>query len=509
MTSESAGSATHQTSRQLRGSSGLVVGRMVSLLLGMATQVLLVRALSRTDYGAFAYTLALIPLLRMVASLGMSKATPRFLSIYDEEGDRRRAAGLLVMQTLVIVSAGAVLWMAVVGLQGLLTGTLIDDPLAGRLLVVMVLLAPIEAFDHLFEALFASFSRPGAIFFRKYILGPLLKIGAVLVVLALDGSVIALAVGYVLGGVVGLAVYLRVAGKLLRTHGLWDVIRRRAYLIPFRAVFRFSVPLLTAEVLYLSMTTVSVVILGALAGTGEVASYRAVYPAARLNHMVLWTFSLLFFPLAARMYAQRNNEGMRQAYQRSSMWLAVLTFPAFILTTAMAGPTTVLLFGERYADSAVVLAVLAAGYYLNAVFGFNAMVLQTYGRLRFVVIANMSGAALNVILALVLASGRGAVGVAWANTLTYVFINVVNQIGLRSTIGAGLVDRVSAKGFLRVILVTVAVWATTLWFDLGAGAAIALAAVASLLLLGWTRRLLRLDEVFPEAKQLPVLRHLV
>lgn len=502
-------SATDQTSRQLRGSSGLVVGRMISLGLGMVTQVLLVRALSRTDYGAFAYTLALIPMLRILASLGMSKATPRFLSIYDEEGDRPRAAGLLVMQALVILSAGVVLWIAVVGLQGVLSGTLVDDPLAVRLLIVMVLMAPIEAFDHLFEAMFASFSKPGAIFFRKYILGPSLKIVAVLTVLALDGSVMTLAIGYVAGGFVGLAVYVRVAGKLLRNRGLWDVIRNRSFRIPFGSVFRFSIPLLTAEVLYISMTTVSVVILGAFAGTDAVASYRAVYPAARLNHMVLWTFSLLFFPLASRMFAQRNNEGMRQAYQRSSMWVAVLTFPAFIVTTAVADQTTVLLFGERYASSAIVLTVLSAGYYLNAVFGFNALVLQTYGRLRFVVAANMSGAALNVVLALFLASNYGALGVAWANTLTYVFINLVNQIGLRGTIGAGLVDRVSALGFLRVAVVAMAVWAAALTIDLGPIAAIALAAVASLLLLAWTRRLLRLDEVFPEAKQLPVLKHLV
>lgn len=506
---KAADTAAEQTSRQLRGSSGLVVGRLISLLLGMGTQVLLVRALSRTDYGAFAYTLALIPLLRLAVSLGMSKATPRFLSIYDEHDDRPRAAGLIVMQSLVIVSSGVVLWLAVVGLQGVLSGSLIDDPLAVDLLVVMVLMAPIEAFDKLFEAMFAAFSRPGAIFVRKYIVGPGLKILAVALVIALQGSVMFLAVGYVLGGVLGLAVYLRLARNLLREHGLAGLIRRRQFELPFRPVFRFSVPLITEELLHISMTTLSVVVLGVLAGTDQVAAYRSVFPVARLNHVVLWTFALLFFPLASRMYAQRNNDGMRSAYQRTSMWVAVLTFPAFVVTTAMAEQTTVLLFGERYLSSAPVLAVLAVGYYLNAVFGFNAMTLQTYGRLRFVVVANLSGAGLNILLAVLLAPGYGALGVAIANTVTYLFINVVNQIGLRNTIGAGLVDPVSARGFLRVAAVTGVVWAVVLLLDLGIAVALIVATVASLLLLAWTRRLLRLDEVFPEARQLPILKHLV
>lgn len=498
-----------QTSRQLRGSSGLVVGRLLSLGLGMATQVLLVRALSKTDYGAFAYTLALIPLLRLIVSLGMTKATPRFLAIYDEEGDRPRAAGVLAMQGLIIVSAGVVLWIAVLGLRGVLAGTIIDDPLAIDLLMIMVLLAPIEAFDYLFEAMFAAFSRPGAIFVRKYIVGPGLKLAAVGLVIALSGSVAFLATAYVVGGLIGLAVYIRLAADLLKTQGLWQVMRRREMVMPFGPVFRFSIPLLTAEVLTISMNTVSVMILGAMAGTQDVAAYRAVFPVARLNHMVLWTFALLFFPLAGRIYARQDNAGMRQAYLRTSVWMAVLTFPAMIVTTALSEQSTVLLFGDRYLTSAPILAVLSAGFYINAVFGFNAMTLQTYGRLRFVVVANLSGAAFNIVASLLLVPRFGGMGVAIANSSTYLLINVVNQVGLRQTIGAGLIDRTSALGYLRVAVVGGAVWLWAALTEPGAVLGLAVAAAASLVLLIWTRRLLRLGEVFPEAAQYPILKHLV
>ena len=43
----------------VRGSVLLVLGRVLSLFIGMATTVILVRALSKAEYGAFEYALTL------------------------------------------------------------------------------------------------------------------------------------------------------------------------------------------------------------------------------------------------------------------------------------------------------------------------------------------------------------------------------------------------------------------------------------------------------------------
>ena len=52
-TSPTAGSAA--TRQQIRGSSLLLTGRLLSLAVNFATQVLIVRYLSKTDFGAFAH----------------------------------------------------------------------------------------------------------------------------------------------------------------------------------------------------------------------------------------------------------------------------------------------------------------------------------------------------------------------------------------------------------------------------------------------------------------------
>ena len=64
--------------------------------------------------------------------------------------------------------------------------------------------------------------------------------------------------------------------------------------------------------MFVVLNTSDVVILGHTAGAAAIASYRSVLPVARLNQIVMNSFSLLFAPLMARLWAR----GDRQALAR-------------------------------------------------------------------------------------------------------------------------------------------------------------------------------------------------
>ena len=86
--------------------------------------------------------------------------------------------------------------------------------------------------------------------------------------------------------------------------------------------------------------------------------------------------------------------------------MAVFTFPVFALTGPLAPATTVALFGQRYANSAVILSILALGYYVNVILGFDTYTLQVCGRVRYLVVVNMFTACLNIGLCFALAPAR-------------------------------------------------------------------------------------------------------
>jgi O-antigen/teichoic acid export membrane protein len=249
----------------------------------------------------------------------------------------------------------------------------------------------------------------------------------------------------------------------------------------------------------------TVVLLAAYGGPTDVAAYRAVFPAARLNQVVYQTFVTMFLPMAARLFSRGDHKGMRNSYWQTSVFLAVATFPIFIMTTVFAQTTTVTLFGSPYAESGWVLAATAFGYYFSVTLGFNAYVLQVYGRLRFLVASNAGSLVVNMGLAFLLIPPFHALGAAIAGGGTMVAQNVVNQIVLGRTLRSGGKGESFVRPYLTIAVVSVALAGFELAVHPGIVVALAVTAVASLAVLRFNRTAMRLASTFPELLKIPLL----
>jgi O-antigen/teichoic acid export membrane protein len=490
--------------RHFRGSTLLVLGRFVGLGLDFVTQVLIVRALARTDYGAFAFALSVSSLAATVGLLGLDKTISRFVPIYEQTGDQRRLAGSLVVAVSTVAFLGVAMLFAMIGLSTALGAELVENELARRLLLILFLLAPISALDSLLLSCFAIFGSARSIALRRHIVGPLLQLGAVALVLVAGQPPEALAIGYVLAGVLGVGLFaVRLLG-LLRDRGILDRIRRRDVIFPTGALFRFSLPLLSSDIVFLLRTSAVVILLQYLATSTEVAAYGAVLPLAKQNLLVYQSFSFLFVPAAARFFARHEGDRLHDLYWRTSAWIAVATFPAFALTLSLAEPLTTLLFGPRYADAGAVLAVLAVGHYVNAALGFNALTLRVQGAVKLIVAVDVASAIVNIAASVVLIERFGALGAAVATSATLVIQNVLYQAGLvRGPIGW---PEPRALGvYLQLGLIAAALLVIQKVLDPPFIVGLLLAGIASVLVIGLNRTTLRLDVYFPELRKIPGL----
>jgi O-antigen/teichoic acid export membrane protein len=495
---------------QVRGSALLVLGRVVALVLGMATQVLIVRALTKTDFGAFAYALALAGAARVLLSLGQGRLLSRFMATYEEERDYPRMFGAMFLAVGTIAATSVVFVGGLFLFSDALIGSAMHgDDTAVKLVLILAFLSPMEALDQVFVSLFAVFSKPTAIFFRKHLLAPGLRLVVVLLLVLTGASVTFLAVGYVLAGLAGLVLYVCLLTGELRKRGLLKELKPRQIIIPFRAVFEFSIPLITGELALLTMTVGGVVILGIFHSAEEVANFRAVFSSARLNTAITASFATLFLPVIARFFARGDIDGLRRSYWHTAAFVAVFTFPIFTLTGPLAPATTVTLFGERYAGSATVLSILAVGYYVNVMLGFNAYALQVCGRIRYLVGVNAFMALLNIGLCFALAPEFGAVGVATANCVALVVQNLLNQWALRGSLRTGFIDRSCRACYLWIILGAAALWAFQIAMTPGILLSVAAGAVVSLAVLAGSQPALQLAETFPELRRVPLLGKLV
>jgi O-antigen/teichoic acid export membrane protein len=496
------------TKKQIRGSSLLLAGRFLSLGINFAVQIMVVRYLSKADYGAFAYALSLVSFGASIATFGLDRSITRFVPIYDEQGEYRKLFGTIVLAAGAVTSIGILTLVLVYSLQGVLAGSLVNDDRAISILLILVLLAPLQALDGLMMGMFAVFSRPRAIFFRKYVLTPGLRLIVVLLLILGGQSVFFLAAGYVATAAFGVALYSVLLHRLLRSEGLLDRLREGGIQIPAREVLGFTIPLLTSDLVYMTMNTSDVILLGHFGGTEDVAAFRVIGPTAHLNQLVMTSFTLLFTPLAARMFARHDREGINQLYWQTAIWIAVLSFPAFALTFSLAEPVTVTLFGERYESSAVYLSLLSLGFYFNAALGFNGLTLKVYGRLKYIVTINILAALVNIGVNIILIPRYGPLGAAIGTCGTLIAHNILKQAGLRLT-GVGLFRRADLRVYVTIVVAAGVLLVLQLAVSPPALVAFVLAALASLVVVALSRRSLRAAQTFPELMRFRLMRWIV
>ncbi len=489
----------------------MIVGRLIALAINFIAQIALVRYLSRDDYGTFANVFAIISILQVLVAFGMPETVARSISISRERGEYGRIAGILAVAGLTVVG---------VGLSVILLTFLADDPLsrilvednqadASQLLLILILLVPVESLNQLFTNLFASFSRPSAIFWRRFVLAPLLKLLAVAILML--GSFGIIAYGWLLltAGALGLLLNIIFFSQVLASEGYLDHFRSATPVWPVRELLGFAIPVLTSSMIWLLMEFGSAVLLGWLSVASEVAAYQASIQVARLNQILLLSMATLFTPVAARLFARHDHQAIDQLYWQTARVIFVLNLPVLLMTSAFAPQTVALLFGQQYADAAAVMAILALGYAVNNLTGYNNALLQTYRQLRYAVITDLGTLIASLGLSLLLIPRYGAVGAALATSLTQVLLNLVRQFGMQRRVGIGGFAPEYVRMFVLFMLLTSGLALLGWLLPVPAPVCIVIALLASGVVWHLDRRRLQLETLFPELLRFSLARSIL
>jgi O-antigen/teichoic acid export membrane protein len=205
------------------------------------------------------------------------------------------------------------------------------------------------------------------------------------------------------------------------------------------------------------------------------------------------------------MFARKEWSGINDLYWQTAIWIAVISFPILMLTFSLAEPLTILLFGERYADSAIILALLSLGYYFNAGLGFNNYTLRVFGKVRYIFLVDLVVTVATIVVYWVLIPRYGAMGAALATSGSLIVQNLLYQIGLKMETNVSFFQWQYLRVYLTIIvgaigLVLFQVFVhPPIYIDFG------IAALISLLILRINHRALNVRETFPEILRLPLV----
>jgi len=418
------------------GAIGLL-GAVVNGACGFVLTAVIVRVFGPGEAGAFFSVVGLVsiigPLCCLGADTGLMWALPR--RSLGPTGDAARLLPLALLPTVALaLVVGLVGWI----IAPAIAAALLDDGSDGSTLIRLAFVGvPVFVAATVLLAGVRATRPVGAYVGLQLVAVPIARPLLIGGAAAAGGSVVLGFAGWLLPlAVAAVAAALLVLGPL----GLLRGAKLRPSPADRRLFWAFALPRALSTAIDASSMWVGVLLTSALAGQTEAGVFGAVGRYALAGLLIMQGLRVAVAPQLSRLLGKERRSEAAQVYRRTTLWIVLLSWPAYLLLAAFA-PAFLALFGSGFAGGSGPLAVLAAAMLVNVGVGLVQTVLLMSGNSRGHLLATAAGLALNVTLCVLLIPAHGALGAAIAWSLGIVCENVLAAVLARRALGEPLFGR--------------------------------------------------------------------
>jgi O-antigen/teichoic acid export membrane protein len=386
--------------QRMAGNAGLeMLSRLIAIATGLVTFPLLARTLGPEEFGTWTAGLAYVGLFSAVSEFGLvNAATMKIAAEPEREEDWMGALSSLRTSATVVLTA-----LCLAGIPLFLSGGKVQTvALIGSVLVMVGGAMSLQA---VFRARLRA-SIPLAL----TVVQSIAWVVVVLVLASVDAGVVTAVTAYVTMLAVMAALSVAAARRAVRVR--WSGSRRH-----WNELLRIALPIGFGGLFVTVYFSIDAVLLYEMAGERETGLYGAAYrflgPLAAVPAVVMGAL----FPVIAAHWAT-DRERVQRLFQRGADYMAVISLPAVATTAVLSEPIVRTLFGdgfERTADVLPILMIAFVGVCYGNLAGYLAPVFGLQWRIA---IYAGAGAALNVVLNVLLIPRHGAFGSAWATVAT-------------------------------------------------------------------------------------------
>lgn len=383
--------------------SWLLVDKTVRLVVGLVVGVWLARYLGPESFGIYNFVFALVALAAPIASLGVEVLVVRDL-VGRPDAPARILGTAFVMRLVSSAAALLVLLAATVLLRP-------EDPA----LVVLVLLASVtlllqafDVIDHWFQSRIESKYVVRARGFG-FLVGTAVKIIFILAEVSLAWIVASSAIEFAVAALALLVVY-RSLGNSLRA---WRFDGRQGLVLAKQAW-----PLMVSALAIIGYMKIDIVMLSEMTDDRAVGVYSAATRISEAWYFIPTSLAASLFPLVVS-WRKVEDALYRRRLQQIYALMVWTSAAAATVTTIVAEPLVLLLFGRAYAASADVLVIhiwASIAVFLGVATGQH---LIAENLTRIMLYRTVIGLTVNVILNAALIPAYGPRGAAIATTISY------------------------------------------------------------------------------------------
>ena len=399
-------------------------GAFIGMAFGYFSRIVIARFLNPEGYGLITLGIAGMSIAATLSLLGLPSGIRRFVSLYKGKEDEGRIKGTIL--GALKISFPLSLFLAILTFIGAdwISIHVFHEAILTPILRIFAIAIP---FSVLAQNLVSSTIGFQDLRYKVYvndIFQNTFKLVAIVALLALGFGVIGAAWGWVLAIILTPFLALYFLEKKL-----FPVFRSKIKSIPVeKELFSFSWPLIFVSAAGLVIGWTDTLMLGYFSTASDVGIYNVALPTAMLLMNITVAFSMIFLPVASELYGKNRIEDLRKAYSAVTKWVFSLTLPIFLLMALFSESIIRLIFGSAYIPGAIVLSILAAGFFIDSATGPVGNITMIYGRTKINMGCGFIGAGANFTLNFLLIPVYGLKGAAIATASSYVLMKIALMI---------------------------------------------------------------------------------
>lgn len=405
-----------------KGISLVLFGIAVNQILWFVLRLLIVRNLSKEELGIYSLSFAIVSILSLLASMGLKEGSTRYISIFSGQGRKEDAEAIHRSSLRIGAITGAGTCAVIFILSGVLSQYVFYKPELEVTLMVIAFFIPAHVMALILASVLRGYGsiRPNVYFIE--IGQPFLFLVMVCLIFLFGLSFISIIYAYVFSMMAAYALIAYYAHRETGT-GPFMVTGGHDYV---RELLKFSVPVLSIDLVFLLFRWTDTLILGRYASAEEVGIYSVGASLAVILSLPLAALWYVYLPIAGDLYARNLSSDLSRTYKVLTKWIFAVTLPMFFILFFFPEMTLTFLFGERFEISAAPLRILSLGYLFTAFVGANSMLLLVFGLSKAVMKVSTVCALLNVLLNYVLIKhlGLGIKGAALATMASLIAVSL-------------------------------------------------------------------------------------
>jgi O-antigen/teichoic acid export membrane protein len=350
--------------RSARAFSVLTLGRMASLLIGIASIVVIARMLGPDQLGVYTLAFAFYSLLWSASNFGFGVYLSKHLAEHADSRDSGRFSSALTVGFISVAALGAVLALAGAGASGYAASFF---GVSGADSGIFALAAATIFFSMLYGT--ADYALIGM---GKNAAAIAMEVGENIVLLAssillismhyyASGAIAGILVSYIVAGVAGTYFVFRVASREM---GFRFRIPKRN---DFEDAFRFSLPVAASNIVGSggALLGFAPLLLGAFVSTAVLGNFQIASKASAAISLFCMTAANAILPtLSIALSRQRKGgkgSGVEEVYNKTMLYSMAATVPLIVYIGVFAGPLVYVFFSPSFGSAPLYLALMAMG----------------------------------------------------------------------------------------------------------------------------------------------------